>query len=601
MFSINNKILYTFAQFVLILSITSWSNLVSAQTEIRVLPLGDSITHGFDQVSYRRALWFKLQNAGYNVDFVGSHTDFVGTIPPALQDFDLDHEGHSGIEAGQLDQSLNTWLQLYDIDIVLLHIGTNDINRGQTVASTLNEMASIIAKLRNENPQVIILLAKIIPMRNTSVTAFNDAIDAWLPTQSNPNSPIILVDQFTGFDAFADNADNFHPNPDGEEKIATRWFDALQPILEDSNVPPMVEAGSNIVIADPAATANLQGMVTDDSLPSGSAVTTTWVVQSGPGTVSFDNANATTTTAMFSVAGNYVLRLTASDTQYQRSDTVAVTVNSSSGGTISPSVSDITGFWQLDENSGLNAADSSGAAANGMLMSLDNSNWQPGVYGSAICLNGQSGQEISIPTATAGLLTPSVSIAGWVMINAPLSTWAWVAAQGDNYGLFVDANGLTFYFYNGSTWRSVRHNTSEMNDGQWHHVAGSFDQATGNVDVFLNGALVNTANFQESISHTIGSGFSIGAMQGQRNFNGCLDEIQVYGRALDDSEVMTLSQPGMAPTNTAPTVNAGTDQTIQLPTNSVQMNSTITDDGLPTSPVTFSWAQISGPNMATVT
>ena len=61
------------------------------------------------------------------------------------------------------------------------------------------------------------------------------------------------------------------------------------------------------------ATASLDGTVTDDNLPAGSTVTTTWSTVSGPGTVTFGNANAVDTTASFSVAGTYVLRLTASD------------------------------------------------------------------------------------------------------------------------------------------------------------------------------------------------------------------------------------------------------------------------------------------------
>src|SRR5262245_16828371 len=74
--------------------------------------------------------------------------------------------------------------------------------------------------------------------------------------------------------------------------------------------------------------ANLDGTVSDDGLPNPpGAVTTTWSKVSGPGTVTFGNANAVDTTASFSAAGSYVLRLTVSDSALQASDDISITVN----------------------------------------------------------------------------------------------------------------------------------------------------------------------------------------------------------------------------------------------------------------------------------
>ena len=52
----------------------------------------------------------------------------------------------------------------------------------------------------------------------------------------------------------------------------------------------------------------------------------TWSKVSGPGTATFGNANAVDTTATFTVAGTYVLRLTASDGQATTTDDVTVVV-----------------------------------------------------------------------------------------------------------------------------------------------------------------------------------------------------------------------------------------------------------------------------------
>ncbi len=67
--------------------------------------------------------------------------------------------------------------------------------------------------------------------------------------------------------------------------------------------------------------------MSDDGKPVGATVTSTWTKVSGPGTVTFANATALSTTATFSVEGTYVLRLTADDTEYTSSDTVTIVVN----------------------------------------------------------------------------------------------------------------------------------------------------------------------------------------------------------------------------------------------------------------------------------
>src|SRR5207302_324899 len=92
------------------------------------------------------------------------------------------------------------------------------------------------------------------------------------------------------------------------------------------NQRPTVNAGSNQTITLPAK-AVLNGAANDDGLPVGSTLTTTWSMVSGPGTVTFGNINALSTDASFSAAGNYVLRLTASDGALSTSADVSIIVN----------------------------------------------------------------------------------------------------------------------------------------------------------------------------------------------------------------------------------------------------------------------------------
>ena len=91
------------------------------------------------------------------------------------------------------------------------------------------------------------------------------------------------------------------------------------------NQAPIVNAGTAQTITLPA-TASLNGTVTDDGLPT-PTVTTTWSQVSGPGTTTFTNASAAATTASFSMAGTYVLQLTADDGDLSASDPTMITVN----------------------------------------------------------------------------------------------------------------------------------------------------------------------------------------------------------------------------------------------------------------------------------
>jgi hypothetical protein len=95
------------------------------------------------------------------------------------------------------------------------------------------------------------------------------------------------------------------------------------------NQPPAAGAGADQTVTLPAA-ATLNGTANDDGLPiPPSLLTFTWSKVSGPGNVTFANAHALGTTASFSAAGPYVLRLTASDGALSANDDLTVTVNNS--------------------------------------------------------------------------------------------------------------------------------------------------------------------------------------------------------------------------------------------------------------------------------
>ncbi|MBD1842184.1 cellulose-binding protein [Cyanobacteria bacterium FACHB-63] len=202
-------------------------------TSIRIMPLGDSITQADrNHNSYRRPLWLRLRAAGYDVNFVGStKSHYLGNAPKS--DFDPDHEGHWGWEVDEVLAQVDRWSEAAKPDIVLIHLGTNDILRGQNFDSTIAELRKLIETMRKRNPRLKILIAQLIPSSGgeTLTQQFNQQIVVLARSMNSQISPVILVDQFSGFDVRQDTYDGLHPNESGEQKMADRWFQSLDKVL----------------------------------------------------------------------------------------------------------------------------------------------------------------------------------------------------------------------------------------------------------------------------------------------------------------------------------------------------------------------------------
>ncbi len=175
---------FVFALLVLMLSFT-WPAPAQARplqpdVELKIMLLGDLITSGTTAwASYRFWLYQDLLARGHTANFMGSiHGQIkTGEAPPACcRDFDWDHEGHSGYRVDDIIPLLPAWLNLNVPDIVLIHLGTNDIVQGQSASSTRAELDQIIDLVRAANPRVKILLAQIIPAKWGGIVLPNVAV-----------------------------------------------------------------------------------------------------------------------------------------------------------------------------------------------------------------------------------------------------------------------------------------------------------------------------------------------------------------------------------------------------------------------------------------
>lgn len=210
-------------------------------TAVRVMPLGDSITG--TPGCWRAMLWNDLRHAGFGaVNFVGTRG---GTACGA--GYDGDNEGHGGFRAtGIVEKNqLPGWLHAARPDVVLMHLGTNDVWHGVATAAVIDAYGTLVEQMRASNPDMKILVAQIIPMNPPNcracagqVAALNAEIPAWAARHSTARSPIVVVDQWTGFDTAADTSDGVHPNAVGNRKLSARWLAPLAAQLDAARLMP---------------------------------------------------------------------------------------------------------------------------------------------------------------------------------------------------------------------------------------------------------------------------------------------------------------------------------------------------------------------------
>ena len=219
---------------------------------IRIMPLGDSITAG--PGCWRALLWNQLRTAGYsNIDFVGSASD-GGSCNYGFS-YDADHEGHGGFSAvGIADNNqLPPWLNAARPDVVVMHLGTNDLWGGwQSMDTILAAFTKLVGQMRANNPSMRIVVSQIIPHHGcdtcpADTVTLNNRIPGWAAGLTTAQSPIVIVDQWTGFDAATDTGDGVHPNDSGFRRMADRFQPALARVL-GGTVPPTPTPGPTLSV-----------------------------------------------------------------------------------------------------------------------------------------------------------------------------------------------------------------------------------------------------------------------------------------------------------------------------------------------------------------
>lgn len=203
-----------------------------AKNTIKIMPLGDSITAGIGSSTgggYRVSLWQDLKSAHWHVQFVGSQKDGPASLS------DRDHEGHPGWRIDQISSNVEKWLRTYKPQVVLLHIGTNDIIQNYALSSAPSRLRSLILKIHSTLPKTIIIVAEIIPFsdsaRNAQAITYNRTIPTLTKKLVAQGLPIHYVDMYHAVPV-SDLVDGVHPNDSGYDAMAHVWYQSLQKVVK---------------------------------------------------------------------------------------------------------------------------------------------------------------------------------------------------------------------------------------------------------------------------------------------------------------------------------------------------------------------------------
>lgn len=370
----------------------------------------------------------------------------------------------------------------------------------------------------------------------------------------------------------------------------------------DGNTGPRVDAGSDLTVGAVNQQVTLTGSVTDDGLPAGHLVATSWSKVAGPGNVSFADVTAPTTTVSFDAAGVYLLKLSADDGAITTQDLVEARVAVPTAPGYPPGLS---AWWTAN-----------GHPHEFLQHGPDLQFFNGAAYGQGICSQGIHFDGVDDIVRIPASIATNVGAANALTIEF----WCKRAREVDDVLLVYKNRGgpegvKLSSLYNGSLvvasivdTAGVTHSFNSaagVYTGQsWQHVALTYDAATGFGRLYRNGQLVKEQSLGSFTPQTTYDVW-LGSDPDRNYLNGDLDEVSFYNRALTITEIQGIYSAGAfgkspVPANSAPVVDAGADRSAY--TNiAITLAGTATDDGLPNPPatLTYQWSKVSGPGLVT--
>ena len=211
----------------------------TAGTACKILPLGDSITEGFGSSGggYRVELFRQAVKNGKNITFVGSLTNGPTTVEN--KPFPPNHEGHGGWTISQIAGIADSTLSSTTPHIVLLKIGTNDVN-GTGASSAPTNLKNLINQITKDSPSALLVVSSIIPIKddntNQKVKTYNATIPGTVNDAAAAGKHVVFADSYAAFVADSSwktkyMSDNLHPNDTGYALLGQTFYTAISAVL----------------------------------------------------------------------------------------------------------------------------------------------------------------------------------------------------------------------------------------------------------------------------------------------------------------------------------------------------------------------------------
>jgi outer membrane protein assembly factor BamB len=199
----------------------------------------------------------------------------------------------------------------------------------------------------------------------------------------------------------------------------------------------------------------------------------------------------------------------------------------------------LVGYWKFDEGSGSIAHDSSGNGNDG---TVNGASWTTGISNGALQFDGIDDYVGISSSPSLALSGNQISLEMWirptVTLNSSNTSWIIIMDKGDGYGFEMFPNSATFEFFvnigDADQWLCTT--TNNWIAGTWYHIAGTYNSTTESI--YVNGILENTKPLTGFLSG-YGLPLSIGSycFGTQCFFNGAIDEVKIYNRALSATEI----------------------------------------------------------------
>jgi len=188
---------------------------------------------------------------------------------------------------------------------------------------------------------------------------------------------------------------------------------------------------------------------------------------------------------------------------------------------------------------------------------VNSATFVPGMVGDTFTFSGTGSDYVRVSNDPS-LEPETVTVDAWVRAPVSPGSARYIVAKGAqgctaaSYALYTSGGGLRFYVYSGigsGFVLSPYYASSGIWDGQWHHVAGTYDGTA--VRLYVDGAQVGSGT---STSISIGYGLAtdndliIGQYTGTCSlpFNGDIDEVEIFNRALSLEEIQGIYLAGSA-------------------------------------------------------